>query len=76
MSSDGEDGCCCAVLQSSIEFDSGVGGGVSGLTRFDKTGNARCCGGKVANNRLNAALLAFLKNGCYCQHFNMGWGVH
>jgi hypothetical protein len=24
------------------DFDSGVGGGVSGLIRFDKTGNARC----------------------------------
>ena len=68
MSSEGEDGRCCVVLQikssGGIEFDSGVGGGVSGLTRFDRTGIARCCGGKIANNLLNAALLAFLKNGC------------
>ena len=50
-----------------MDFRSGVGGGVSGLTRLERTGNARFCCGNRSNNSLNADLSAFRINGCYNQ---------
>lgn len=48
-----------------VDLCSGVGGGVSGLNLFERTGNARFCGGNLSNNSLNADLLAFSTNGSY-----------
>lgn len=65
-----EGSCSCSAMDSSMsvgmmDFWSGVGGGVSGLTRFDKTGRARFCCGNRSNNSLNAFLYAKCMNGCY-----------
>ena len=65
-----EHSCSCSAMDSSMsvgmtDFRSGVGGGVSGLTRFDKTGKARFCCGNRSNNSLNASLFVKCMNGCY-----------
>jgi hypothetical protein len=58
-----EHSCSWSARESSMsvgmtDFRSGVGGGVSGLTRFDKTGRAKFCCGNRLNNSLKASLSA------------------
>jgi|SRR5438105_3507849 len=65
-----EHSCSWSAMDSSMsvgmmDFRSGVGGGVSGLTRFDKTGKARFCCGNRSNNSLNVYLFVKCINGCY-----------
>ena len=73
-----ERSCSWSAMDSSMsigimDFRSGVGGGVSGLTRCDNTGRARFCCGNRSNNSLKAFLSANRINGCYYQSIEEEW---